>query len=124
GRLRLTEHLLIGAHQKFQRVFLHHAVGILSHKRFQAADLGRGVGLLRGAHVGVILRRVLDLFFLRRFLGRGRRLRGLGGRGGLRRRLGGRGSGLSDGGNRGYQQHRENKVLHSGGSLTLRENWS
>jgi hypothetical protein len=30
----------------------------------------------------------------------------------LRRGLSWRGSGLSDGGNRGYQQHRENNLLH------------
>src|SRR4029077_4266627 len=103
-RLGLVVRLLVSAHQKFQRVFLHHAVRILGQKRFQAANLGRRILLLHGAHVGVVLGWVFDLFFL----GSRWRRRGVL----LRRGLSWRGSGLSDGGNRGYQQHRENNLLH------------
>ena len=63
--LGLIASLLVCAHQKFQRVFLHHAVGILRQKRFQTADFGRCVLLPHGAHVGVIFGRIFDLFFLR-----------------------------------------------------------
>jgi hypothetical protein len=123
GRLRLTEYLLVGAHQEFQRVFLHHAVGILFDERFQAAHLGPGLRLLRRSHIGVIFGGVLDFFFL----GRCRRRRRALLRRGLRCRSSGlrwRGSGLSDGGNCGNQQHRENNLLHSCGSLTLQGSWS
>ena len=119
--------LLVGTHQKFKRVFLIRTVGKLRHKSFKAADLCRRVGLVRGAHVGVVLGWVFHLFLRRRRLGWRRRgwrcaLRHWRStlwhwRSTLRHR---RGSGLSDGGNRGYQQHRENDLLHSYGSLTLR----
>ena len=56
--------LLVGPHQQLQRVFLHHAVGILGEECFQSADLGRGIGLLHGADIGVVFGGILDFFFL------------------------------------------------------------
>ena len=74
------------------------------------------VGLLDGAYVGVILRRIFNFLFLG-WSGGGCGLCGCGRRcGSLRRRLRRR-SGLGDGGNCVYQQHRENNLLHSCGSL-------
>ena len=61
----LITRLLVGPHQQFQRIFLHHAVGVLSEKRFQSADLGSRVCLLNRADVCVVFGRVLDLLLLR-----------------------------------------------------------
>jgi len=71
--LGLIARLLIRSHQQLQRVFFHYAVGILGEERFQAADLGRGIGLLDGADVGVVFRRILDFFLLLRCCGSGLR---------------------------------------------------
>jgi hypothetical protein len=46
----------------------------LLEERLQAADLCVGIGLLHGAHVGVVLSRILDFLLL---LGLGGRLAGL-----------------------------------------------
>jgi len=75
-------------HERFERIFFHHTVGILREKGFQAANLGRWIGLPYRTHVGVIFRRILDLFLLL-WLGRGRL--GLG----LRGILGSRGDSTS-----------------------------
>src|SRR5581483_8360468 len=56
--------LLVRDHQEFQRVFFHHAIGVLLQKSLQAADLCVGIGLLDRSHVSVVLGRILDLFFL------------------------------------------------------------
>jgi hypothetical protein len=101
--------LLISAHQKFQRVFLHHAVGILGGKSFQPADHRGRIGLLRCAHVRVVFGGILDFFLLLwRRLPLGLRLALLRRRGRCRC---GRGSGLGDGGS-GYQYGREKNLLH------------
>jgi len=51
--------------QQFQRVFFHHAVGILSEKGFQSADFRGGVGLLYRTNVGVVFGGILDFLLLR-----------------------------------------------------------
>jgi len=52
--------LLVGAHQNFKRLGFHYAVGILCQKRFQAADLCRGIFLLDRSYVSVVLGGVLN----------------------------------------------------------------
>jgi hypothetical protein len=59
-RLRRITGLLVGAHQKLERLVLHDAVGILGIERFQAADFRGRILRTGGGYIGVVLRRIFD----------------------------------------------------------------
>src|ERR1019366_1726005 len=64
NRLLGIASLLIGAHQRYQRVFLHDAIGVGLQESLDGLGLGGGIGLLDGVDIRVISRRVLDLRLL------------------------------------------------------------